>query len=302
MFYEYGSEFDGRFKIFIEPKTNYTMNLKNSFMLIAIVSLFANCSEAQNREERMLSSFSKIKSGTSFNLFAKQGSSEKVIIEAASDDISNILTEISGGTLKIFTKNNNWFGNSGYRNINVYVTYTNLDGIWSTGSGDVTIEGQMSGPSIEIHSSGSGDIHAEASIESEGDVNIRSSGSGNCRIQSTVRSGREVEIQNSGSGNITLANIEADKLSSHNSGSGNMKIHGGRVSHQSVSMSGSASYKAQDLVSETCEVRKSGSGSVYVDVINQLTGRSSGSGNIYLKRTSAKIDFKSTGSTKIRHL
>ena len=128
---------------------------------------------------------------------------------------------------------------------------------------------------------------------------IAVSGSGNIKGKNQVES-RDMYVAVSGSGKLDLE-IKAVDLESKISGSGNVRLKGSaRNTHMAVS--GSGNINAEDLASENCEVRISGSGNCRVQVDGSLDSRVSGSGNVYYRGNPQKLSNKSSGSGSIKKI
>lgn len=288
-------------------KLSLTLNpnrMKKLLSLTIFLFICISTSLAQSRDVRQLDYFNKVESGGSFNVFIKQGDQEKVVIEAESGPIDKIITEIDDNTLKIKTEDGNWwsFDSYDFKGVNIYITFTELHSISGSGSGNVRLESAIRGDDISIRSSGSGSVYCESTLVAGDDLSIVNSGSGEIKIMDAISASDETSITNSGSGDIEIYALTADELSINNSGSGGVQIEGGKTDSQSIRLSGSGNMKMENLASNRCEIRKSGSGSVYVSVTEELSGSSSGSGNVYVKNGRPRIDFNFSGSGKIKYL
>lgn len=268
------------------------------FLLFAMI-FTATSLIAQSRDVRSVAPFNKIKAGSSFDVFIRKGNEEKVVIEAQSGDIDKILTRVDGKTLTISVENSWWGDSFNFRGVKVFVTFRELEEVAASGSGSVRIESPLTANDLRLSSSGSGSLYCEKDLSSRGSIRISNSGSGSCKIQASIATQGEVRMTNSGSGSMMLEEINANQLKIENSGSGSVKINGGNVNSQSIVMSGSGGLHMGQS-SATCNIRKSGSGSIRVDVREELSGNSSGSGNIYLTGR-PRFNMDISGSGKIRH-
>ena len=248
---------------------------KLSLILIAL-SLVTFTVQAQQSETRNVENFHAVDAGGSFSVYLKKGNTQKVVIEGESSNVERIITEVRNGTLKIYAKSGSW--KSSIHKTKVYVTFTKLDGLSGSGSGSTRLESSVSGSDFKLSSSGSGSLHCEDLLSFSG----------------------KVKISNSGSGSVNVEEIKADDLSVSNSGSGSLRIHDGSTDYQSINCNGSGSVKMEGVASNVCNINKTGSGSVYVYVIKELNGSSTGSGNVVVKGSDAKMNFNSTGSGKLR--
>lgn len=125
------------------------------------------------------------------------------------------------------------------------------------------------------------------------------SGSGNIRGENTLES-KDMYVAVSGSGKLTL-DIKAVQLESKISGSGNVSLKGS-ARNTELMISGSGNLDAENLASENCQVRISGSGNCRVQVDNSLDSRVSGSGNVFYRGNPEKLTNKSSGSGSIKKI
>jgi hypothetical protein len=123
------------------------------------------------------------------------------------------------------------------------------------------------------------------------------SGSGDIKGENTLES-KSMYIGISGSGKLDL-DIRAVDLNSKISGSGNVELSGS-ARNTEFAISGSGNLNAEDLASESCEVRISGSGNCRVNVDTSLDSRVSGSGNVYYRGNPEKLNNHSSGSGSIK--
>jgi hypothetical protein len=229
------------------------MKKSNAFLMILL--LITAAASAQQTETRNVPAFSKLDIGGSFDAVLRQGNESSVKITAENIDIKKILTETKGNTLRIFLVK----GIYHKIRIKVEITYTNLDAIERSGSGNLT---------------------CESDISSAGDFHLSSSGSGNITINGKIRATGQAIVGKSGSGNIKLADLQAEGVHMNFSGSGNFAVDEGNAKTQTVRLSGSGNVSAYGLKTETCTAAVSGSGDIKVYVSSVLEATIVGSGNI----------------------
>jgi ribosomal silencing factor RsfS len=101
----------------------------------------------QNTEDRHLSGFNSVSVAGSFDVVITQGSTESVKVQAPSDIINRIITEVEGSTLKIYTKNDNdWhLVDGGHKKIMIYVSIKDVNAVSLSGSGDVSFREGLRG-------------------------------------------------------------------------------------------------------------------------------------------------------------
>jgi hypothetical protein len=107
-----------------------------------------------------------------------------------------------------------------------------------------------------------------------------------------------LDLQLSGSGNIR-AQFDALNTFAQLSGSGKIAVNGTTLDFNS-NLSGSGKVEAFGLISDNCEAQISGSGSMEINVSQQLNAKISGSGSIWYKGT-PNINSQISGSGRIRN-
>lgn len=222
--------------------------------LVVILSISSSFSMygGGTQEKRNVDQFSKIALAVSADLYLKQGSTTEVIIEAQEEILEKLKTEVNNGKLVI--KFDTWRF-SRYERFKIFITTPEIS---------------------ELDISGSGDIIAETSIQTD-EMVLRISGSGGIRIDELTANDLNVGI--SGSGNINLAGSQS-------------------LGTLDLSISGSGDLDASELVTEDFTGRISGSGSCRVHVKSTLKASISGSGKIFYSGN-PRIDASISGSGKV---
>jgi len=107
---------------------------------------------------------------------------------------------------------------------------------------------------------------------------------------------QDLALRVSGSGDIDL-DLEADDVEANISGSGSVTLYG-EIDELEANISGSGDLKAYGAVSNTADIKISGSGTAEVTVIDLLIARISGSGKVYYRGEPA-VESKISGSGKV---
>jgi hypothetical protein len=201
-------------------------------------------------EDRHLSGFNAVNLAGSFDVYITQGSAESVKVEAPDNIIDHIITEVSGGVLKIYNKNDNGFhwGDmfGSHKKIAVYVTAKDLNAISVSGSGDVFFREGIRTNSLKLRVSGSGDLYGkvevktlESSISGSGDVKLSGradnstvsvGGSGDFSARALITINTAVRVSGSGDASINASN----RVDASVSGSGDIRYTGGAKSISSA--------------------------------------------------------------------
>lgn len=158
------------------------------------------------------------------------------------------------------------------------IKYRDNQGGWNSGirRSDLTVYVTMR--DIEaVTLNGSGPIIGENTLKTE-DLEVRLSGSGSMELEVDSR---DMKVILSGSGAIELA------------GSGD---------EVNAVLSGSGKIRADELRVSTLDASISGSGSIYMDVQEEIDASISGSGNVYYLGKPDRVLNRSTGSGKVKRM
>ena len=224
-----------------------------AFFLILIISSGCEVKEKEiigsgqiSIETRDFSNFKHITFNGSGNLYITQSDHELVEIEAESNILPLIKTEVIEGNLQISFNNGNF---KATLPINIHVKVKNIQSIRLSGSG--TITGQnLKSDRLKVSVSGSGSV--DIGITSDKLISVLS-GSGNFLVKGSVNSqevwisgtgiynglelvSKESIVKISGSGQV-FVNV-ANSLDAHISGAGVITYKGNPEVQQSISGSG----------------------------------------------------------------
>ena len=222
---------------------------KLAFLLV--IAIIGTSAIAQERENRKVDDFDYVSFGVSGDLTIIQGSKTEVILEGDEEVLEKIATTVSGGKLKIRSKDNSWswWGNSS--RIKATVTLKDFTGVSVSGSGDVISKGMLKGGDVELSVSGSGEL--DLALEAN-DIDCSISGSGSIDLSGKGKTG---SLSISGSGELDAADYEIETISIRISGSGDAAVHVTKEIDSRISGSGTVRYKGDpDKVSNN----SSGSG------------------------------------------
>lgn len=202
------------------------------YLLVALLSAgagntFASRAATENVRssetvDRHLSGFNAINVAGPFDVFITQGSTESVKVEAPSDVIDRVLTEVNNGVLKVYSKHDtfnwgNWWGN--HKKIAVYVVAKDLNAVSITGSGDVSFKDGLTTNSLKLRISGSGDMVGRVDVKT---LETSISGSGDMNL--TGRAGSST-VSLVGSGDYTARNLTTASTAIRLTGSGDAYVN-----------------------------------------------------------------------------
>jgi hypothetical protein len=181
------------------------------------------------KDIRTLSEFSKISLDVSAEVVVRQGAEYKVVLEAESNILPLIKTDISGPTLEI-TSTENY---EAHKKIRVVITMPDVRKISVQGSGDVEVTDVFSPSSIELEVAGSGNIIGNFISEK---VSTDIAGSGDITLRGSAD---KLDIDVAGSGDINAKGLQAKEVNVDIAGSGNAEVFA--TEELSIDMAGSGS-------------------------------------------------------------
>jgi len=200
---------------------------------------------------RNVGNFQEIAVSGSFDVFLVSGNEGRLDISIEDNLEPYLETEVSNGTLKIKWKKGKSIRTTSKTTITVH--FKEISGLSMSGSGDIVGKDKISGKSLGIAVSGSGDINIEMDVE-----NLKSavSGSGDLKFSGKASDFNAVV---SGSGDVDAYDLLAQKAELNVSGSGFIGANVQQEIVARISGSGDIKYKGNPRVEDT---KVSGSGSI----------------------------------------
>lgn len=200
---------------------------------------------------RTVADFDKITVSGSFNVTLIKGKSRTVNIEASSNLMEAIETEVKNGLLKIKFKKG-WNIRT-YKKITITVTFETISAISLSGSGSITSADEIISNNLDLKVSGSGNMKLKLFTDQ---LTTAISGSGDLKLlgESTI-----FNCTISGSGNLNASDLKATVTNAKVSGSGNVKVQALEEIHAKVSGSGNILYTGNPRI---IKANSNGSGSI----------------------------------------
>jgi len=252
-----------------------------SFITCSIVLIPAcnnqKCTDGNNQTisqtRHIENGFNEISLSSGFTVYVTVSHKDSLTVQAESNLMKDIITDIKGNRLEISTLNNTCLNPRKPVVIKVYAKNINLFEV--SGSGYIQTDSMIC-PRLCLNVSGSGTIKADSYVNC---LEATVSGSGNIEIWGkTVSSIMTI----SGSGNITSYGLNQDSCSAVLSGSGSLYLFSKKTLNASISGSGSVFYKGNPTVN----MHISGSGKV-------ISQKSIGSQGYYYSGSVNSIPSKS---------
>jgi len=231
------------------------------FLSLILVVSITSCTYAQYKpkvtgsgkvvtKDRKAEYFNSIKVSAGIDVYLTQGSNESIKLEADDNLHEYIMTEVIGGTLKIYTEANIRHAEAKI----VHVTMKDVESLSVSSAGDIIGKSPIKTEELDLAASSAGDIKLSINVKS-----LR------CNISSA--------------GDITLEGT-ADELEADLSSAGDLKAY--ELSTKIADVSTSSAGDAKITVTEKLVARTSSAGDIhYQGNPPEVDGRSSSAGGIH---------------------
>lgn len=197
--------------------------------------------KAQEVEERNVGSFHEIRTGQAIDVYLKKGTKESVRVEAKGIALDEVLTEVSGGRLRIHLDE----GRHNNSVVKVYVTYVSLDQISASSASGVFSDGTIKGDKLEVDVSSAADV--EISIDMN-EVTVSVSSSGDIDLKGRTK---YLDIEASSAGGVDAFDLEAESVKVRASSAGGVKVTANKEIDARASSGGSIRYRGNPERSQT---------------------------------------------------
>jgi hypothetical protein len=201
------------------------------------------------KEDRPVAHFTKLEVGGAFKVYLSQGDQEKLVLEADAEEMTEIVTETVGSTLKIHTKSG--WGNR-FHEMSIYLTFKDLEYIDFSGAVEVTGEGVLTFSELEMDVSGAAEIDMEMKAER---FEAEFSGASEIDFRGNCKAGF---LELSGASEFDAEGLEFQDLNIEVSGASDAKVFATNKLDIDASGASSIRYKGNPKVS----IDESGASSV----------------------------------------
>jgi hypothetical protein len=237
-------------------------------LMLASLQLFA-----QNKQERKVNTFKKIKIQSAIEAHISQGSTFSVTIETDNQSLDKIITEVVGDEL-IIKRQENW--NWNWRNSSSVIAYITLP--------------ELTGLDV----SGASNVKGETSFKS-GKFDLDVSGASTVRLDLTTN---EFKGDLSGASR-TYLNLTASEIEAELSGASRLELKG-KAEHEDIDLSGASRYEAFELESKKVKVEASGASTAELSVSEEILADVSGGSNLRYKGNPKRSETNASGGGSVR--
>lgn len=195
------------------------------------------------QESREAATFENIGTSGTFKVFIQQGNSHSIQVEAESNLLPYIETEVDGNDLKIRVKKG--FNIRPTKEVNVYITMAKVHELAASGAGGFYSKGKLNTDKLELAVSGSANADLDLSA---GNVEVAVSGSSNVKLKGSAS---EAEYKVSGSAEIQAFDLQSDDVEIAISGSANANVNAQKKLDLKVSGMGNVKYKGSPAINQS---------------------------------------------------
>ena len=221
------------------------------------------------RDERMIATVPALEVNGTITVDVHVGPATSLVVEADSNLLPFIRTELRGDRL-VIEKTRSFRTNN-----HVRVTYTvpRLASVRHDGSGHLSVQDLNGGPLV-VEGRGSGSVLLTGRVSS---LDVSQDGSGSIDATTLQSGGGNLSLN--GSGRVVAGRMQGERVTANLNGSGQLRVTGA-VRSLAARSNGSGHLDLADLVSEQADLSSTGSGGMTANVRQSLVAQNGGSGGI----------------------
>ncbi len=188
--------------------------------------------------EIILDEFTSVHLLGSFNIIVAQGENQKVVAVGHENIIERLKTEVHNDVWDVHLQQGS------YRDyeLTIYITIPNIEQVYVTGSGDITINDFEGQADLDLKISGSGKLTLNE-MEGTQNLSVKISGSGEIIGHSELTDLQNLSITITGSGDFSGFPVQTDNCDIRITGSGDCDVHVNTELDVQISGSGDVNYK-----------------------------------------------------------
>lgn len=209
---------------------------------ILLLVLVTGSAYSQKSETRSVSSFTGIKVQQGIDAYLKKGTKESVRVEVTGVDLSDVITEVSGGYLKIQMEQGN------YRNehsVKVYVTYTELSRISAGSAGSIFSENVIKAERLSLSASSAGTIDIQVDA---GSIEVTASSAAEIELKGKANA---ITINAASAGEVDAYELAAESVDVQAASAGSAKVNAIKSIRARAVSGGSIRYRGNPEQSNT---------------------------------------------------
>jgi hypothetical protein len=243
-------------------------------------------------EFRSAGGFTRIVNGSSADLVIGFDGAPGIRSEGDRDLLESLRLSVEGNELRIRQTRQglNWLDGRA----TLYINVRELEALTLAGTGDAIVEGVIRGEQLDLITSGTGDITAQARV---GDFSALISGTGNMDLRVIAE---ESELRLTGVGGFDIALVTRDG-SIISTGAGSIDIEG-QGEYIDLRLTGAGSLRGEGFAVERLDAALTGAGSAELVVTEEVNVRLTGVGNLRISGTAEIGDLVETGIGRFQRI
>lgn len=194
-------------------------------------------------ESRQATSFRKISSSGAFEVFIQQGGTHSIRVEAESNLLPYILTEVEGNKLNVHVKRG--YNIQPTKKVNIYITLQELESLTSSGAGGFYSKGTLKTDNLDLGISGA--TNADLDLQAK-DLDVTVSGVSHLKLRGNVA---EASYRVSGSADISAFDLQTEEVKVGISGTAKANVNAVKNLNVQVSGMGTIKYKGSPSINQS---------------------------------------------------
>lgn len=224
-------------------------------VLLFIAACIQSSGATAGRQTRQITGFHGVSVSSGIDLYLTQKTVEEVAVEAESEDLNKIITEVEGGILKIYIKEKSWFNLSWNSNPRkVYVSFKTLDKLEASAGSDVVSEGRLKLDKLNLDASSGSDVKLELEVT---DLSVGSSSGSDISLKGTAT---DMEANASSGSDIDASELQAKNCNASVSSGSDIKVNVTEKLDANASSGGDITYSGNP---KTKDINESSGGDVH---------------------------------------
>lgn len=197
---------------------------------------------AQDGETRQLGSFKGLRVSEAVDVHIKKGDKESARVEVDGVRTSDVITEVSGGYLRVHMRSGNY---QGRRTIRVYVTYVTLEKISAASASTVVSDEVVKSSTLDIAVASAAKV--ELRVEAN-DVSVDAASAGDIRLEGKAKT---LTVEASSAGSVDAYDFECERADARASTAGSARINVTKTLDAQASSGGSIRYRGNPSSTNT---------------------------------------------------
>lgn len=256
--------------------------MKRTVLFLMIVGLTTTIAFSQKKESRSVSDFTGIEASSVFDITVIKGSTDSLVLEANSDVLEHICSEVQNGVLHLYFDDGKKFRN--IKSLKALIVMKDLEMVTLLGACKFTNEDLFTPDKFKCVCSGASSMVLNVNTDQ---LSIETSGACNIQIKANVTGNTDLNV--SGASKIR-GELIANNVTFNSSGVCSVELTGSATDIK-MDVSGASKIMAEDFIVKTATIKSSGVSKVKVNVSDDLNVNTSGPSSVnYIGSPSLEIN------------